>query len=120
MRQDPQDAGPGYRNVVGLPGGVASPFFEILKEANVDGMELKEGKGNAWQDGKPTEDDLLNTVWVLDTSTLPFYPAEVYHQYHNGLGKAFPRQYTKELKEAAMEAGRVAETGCPEFFFMGS
>jgi len=31
MRSDPQDAGPGYRNVVGVPGGVASPFFQILK-----------------------------------------------------------------------------------------
>lgn len=29
--QDPQDAGPGYRNVVGLPGGTSSPFFQILK-----------------------------------------------------------------------------------------
>lgn len=29
--QDPQDAGPGYRNVVGLPGGVNSPFFKILQ-----------------------------------------------------------------------------------------
>jgi len=29
--QDPQDAGPGYRNVVGLPGGVKSPLFKVLK-----------------------------------------------------------------------------------------
>jgi hypothetical protein len=29
--QDPQDAGPGYRNVIGLPGGVNSPLFKILQ-----------------------------------------------------------------------------------------
>lgn len=120
LRQDPQDAGPGYRNVVGLPGGVRSPLFKILQEANVNGMELREGSGNEWKDGKPTEDDLLNVVWVVDSAQLPFYRAEVYHQFHNGLGKAFPREYTKDLKEVAMEKGKVAETGCPEFFFMGS
>lgn len=31
QRLDPQDAGPAYRNVIGLPGGVNSPFFKILK-----------------------------------------------------------------------------------------
>jgi hypothetical protein len=29
--QDPQDEGPGYRNVVGLPGGVRSPLFQLFK-----------------------------------------------------------------------------------------
>jgi peptide methionine sulfoxide reductase MsrA len=31
LRQDPQDVGPGYRNVVGLPGGVDSPLFPLLQ-----------------------------------------------------------------------------------------
>ena len=31
QRLDPQDAGPAYRNVVGLPGGVNSPLFKILE-----------------------------------------------------------------------------------------
>lgn len=31
MRSDPQDKGPGYRNVVGIPGGVNSPYYPILK-----------------------------------------------------------------------------------------
>ncbi len=42
-------AGPGYRNVVGLPGGVSSPYFKLLQEANVNGMELREGKGNVYE-----------------------------------------------------------------------
>lgn len=31
QRLDPQDAGPAYRNVIGLPGGVRSPLFKILE-----------------------------------------------------------------------------------------
>lgn len=31
QRLDPQDAGPAYRNVIGLPGGVKSPLFKILE-----------------------------------------------------------------------------------------
>ena len=121
IRQDPQDAGPGYRNVVGIPGGSNSPLFKILQEANVNNMELREGAGGEWKaDGSPTEDDLLNVVFVLDSDKLPFYQAEQYHQYHNGLGKKFPEKYTKEMKQAAMAAGTVRETGCPEYFFMGS
>ena len=42
-------AGPGYRNVVGLPGGVSSPYFRLLQDANVNGMELREGKGNVYE-----------------------------------------------------------------------
>lgn len=29
--QDPQDAGPGYRNVIGIPGGINSPLFRVLQ-----------------------------------------------------------------------------------------
>ncbi|GAX81266.1 hypothetical protein CEUSTIGMA_g8698.t1 [Chlamydomonas eustigma] len=89
QRLDPQDAGPGYRNVVGLPGGVNSPLFQVLKDANVNGMDLKEGAGNEFQGlfGKPTEDDLMNVVWVVDSNQLPFFKAEQYHQFHNGIGK---------------------------------
>ena len=31
MRLDPQDAGPAYRNVIGIPKGVDSPLFQVLK-----------------------------------------------------------------------------------------
>ena len=31
LRLDPQDAGPGYRNVIGIPGGITSPLFRILQ-----------------------------------------------------------------------------------------
>lgn len=118
MRLDPQDAGPGYRNVVGLPGGVQSKYYKIMQEANVNGMILKEGKGNefkAW--GQPTEDDLTNVVWVVDSEKLPFFRAEAYHQFHNGIGAAFPKEYTGDLKDKAMQAGKIGPTGCPELPF---
>ncbi|EFN51097.1 expressed protein [Chlorella variabilis] len=118
MRLDPQDAGPGYRNVIGLPGGVDSPFFPILQVANVNGMQLLPGSGNFYDsNGQPAEDDEFNTVWVLDSNRLAFNQAEVYHQLHNGIGKAFPKEYTKDLKQAMMESGKIDKTRCPDYYF---
>lgn len=31
IRLDPQDRGPAYRNIIGLPGGTTSPLFKILQ-----------------------------------------------------------------------------------------
>lgn len=117
QRLDPQDAGPGYRNVVGIPGGVNSPFFKVLQEANVNGMQLREGRGNQHKGGEPQEGDELNVVWVVDSGALPFYQAERYHQFHNGMGKSFGTAYTRDLKQSMMKAGKLDPTGCPEFPF---
>lgn len=67
--QDPQDVGDGYRNVVGLPGGVKSAYFKILEEENVHHMELRESHGN--------DVDKINVVYVVDSLKLPFNQAEV-------------------------------------------
>lgn len=121
LRLDPQDAGPGYRNVIGIPGGVNGPLFKVLQAANVNGMDLREGAGGAWrEDGRPAEDDLLNVVWVVDSDALPFHAAERYHQFHTGIGEKFPESYTKDLKAAVFGAGREPDTGCPEYFFLSS
>lgn len=118
MRQDPQDAGPGYRNVIGLPGGVNSPLFKVLQERNKNKMELREGDGNSSPDGA-AEGDRFNTVWVLDSNQLPFHRAEAYHQFHDGIGKPFSPDYKVRQRQAAEQAGRIGDTGCPEgsFFF---
>ena len=32
----------------------------------------------------------IDAVWVVDSTVLPFNRAEVYHQFHNGLGASPP------------------------------
>lgn len=115
IRSDPQDKGPGYRNVIGLPGGAEGRMFQVIKEENVNNMDLRRGAGNEFTAlGAPTEGDMANTVWVLDSNVLPFYQAEVYHQFHDGVGAPFPKWY-KDLKRRFREQGRLsANTGCPD------
>lgn len=43
--------------------------------------------------------------------------AEIYHQYHNGIGEAFPESYTTKLKNKALESGLIKKTGCTELPF---
>eukprot|EP00192_Tetraselmis_astigmatica_P011835 CAMPEP_0117672884 /NCGR_PEP_ID=MMETSP0804-20121206/14162_1 /TAXON_ID=1074897 /ORGANISM="Tetraselmis astigmatica, Strain CCMP880" /LENGTH=403 /DNA_ID=CAMNT_0005481555 /DNA_START=64 /DNA_END=1276 /DNA_ORIENTATION=+ len=115
QRQDPQDEGPGYRNIIGVPGGMSSPLMEVIKEENINRMEMMPGKGNLFdRKGFASEDDVLNRIYVMDSNEFGFHPAEVYHQFHNGLGKGFPKAYTQELKTKALEAGVIKTTGCPE------
>jgi hypothetical protein len=40
--------------------------------------------------------------------------AEVYHQFHDGLGYKFPEEYTLGLKNNAFKRGMIKQTGCPE------
>lgn len=48
--------------------------------------------------GRAREDDAINRVYVMDTDKFAFNQAEVYHQFHNGIGKTFPSSYTRDLK----------------------
>ncbi|KAK9837439.1 hypothetical protein WJX81_002398 [Elliptochloris bilobata] len=105
LRLDPQDMGPGYRNVVGMPGGVRSPLFAVLQARNVHNMELVEGHGNEFVGGRAREGDAINRVYVLDSDELPFNQAEVYHQFHDGIGHPFPAEYKRDQKAAALRAG---------------
>jgi hypothetical protein len=43
--------------------------------------------------------------------------AEVYHQFHNGLGKVFSPAYTRDLKQAVLSSGKIGPTGCLEVPF---
>ncbi|KAG2434554.1 hypothetical protein HYH02_012220 [Chlamydomonas schloesseri] len=116
-RSDPQDRGAAYRNVIGLPGGIKSPLFHIIEEENVNGMALREGRGNmnvAGGSSSELEDDVFNSIWVVDSDALPFYRAERYHQFHNGLGKKFPEEYTRQLRGAVAATGKIDPTGCLE------
>ena len=117
QRVDPQDAGPGYRNVVGIPGGIDNEkLMKQMKSANANDMKLVRGEGNEFDArGKPTENDQINVVWIVDSEKLPFYPAEMYHQFHDGLGYKFPESYTVDLKRTAAKSGSIGPVpGCPE------
>ena len=56
-------------------------------------------------------------VYIVDSSELPAYKAEVYHQFHNGIGKAYPSSYTQGLRESFLKDGRLRPSGCPELRF---
>lgn len=116
--QDPQDKGPGYRNVVGIPGGLDSELGQAFAAQNKDNMKLVKGQGNTYKNGKPTEGDVFNTVFVVDAAELPFHQAETYHQYHSGIGKTFPREYLVDLKVAKKQQGEIDNIpGCLEYPF---
>ena len=78
QRLDPQDSGPGYRNMIGLPGGMDSPLMKVIEEENVNGMKLMRGEGNKMKGKDASEDDVFNSVWIYDSNELPFYPAGIH------------------------------------------
>ena len=87
-----------------------SPLWPIFEAANVHGMELRAGRGD--------DADLLNVVWILDSTAFPFYAGEVFHQFHSNFfqspGMPYPDTYVHGLWEAQQNAGIIGPTGCPE------
>lgn len=108
-RVDPGDRGGEYRSVMGLAGGLNHPSYAAVKEvAETAGFQLVEGKGN--------DPDTLHKqiVYVYDTATFPFYPGEVYHQYHDDFqSPPYGKAYNK-LADLAFDEGRIGTTGCPD------
>jgi len=109
--------------------------MRILREENVNNMRLVEGRGGAYRAGGGAaglsgrlgaalgggaaggEGDRLGVVYVMDTGRFPFFLAEEYHQFHNGIGAAFPEDYRVGMKRAMKERGEIGATGCPELPF---
>jgi len=108
-RHDPQDRGGEYRSLLGLPGGMDSPLFPVIRSAAAESpMQLLAGKGD--------EPDTLGAkaVMVMDSNAFPFYPAEVYHQFHNDfMGPAYGEAYNK-LQKTMVKEGTLKLTGCPD------
>lgn len=109
QRVDPMDIGAEYRSLIGLPGGTQHPMYPAVEAAATSkGFTLLPGKGN--------DKDTLGTknVWMMDSSTFPFYQAEIYHQFHNDFqSPAYGKAYNNLVK-LAYEDGRVKYTGCPD------
>ena len=60
----------------------------------------------------------MYNVHLQDSNKLPFYQAEKYHQFHDGIGVPFPASY-HNLKADLEKNGKLQSSGCPEssFFF---
>ena len=113
-RQDPQDRGAQYRNIVGLPGGSGGGggalYAALQAAAAARGMPLLQGAGGLAGD---TADE--GVVYVYDSAAFPFYRGEEVHQFHRNsvLGRAVPASYTGALKAVQAGAGRLGDPpGC--------
>lgn len=108
-RVDPGDRGSEYRSIMGLPGGTQHPVYPGIEQvASKAGFKLVPGQGN--------DPDTLGKqiVYVYDTAKFPFYPGEVYHQYHDDFqNPPYGRAYSK-LADLALVEGRIRPTGCPD------
>ena len=109
-RPDKGDRGPEYRSLMGIPGGMESPYIDgITTLARSKGLQLQAGVGD--------DSDTLGKrkVWVMDSEMFPFYQAEVYHQYHDGFfpGENYPNSYNI-LQTKFAQAGVLKTTGCPD------
>jgi len=109
VRHDPQDRGGEYRSVLGLPGGEAAPLCKIIvAAAEPTPMRLAPGVGD--------EGDTLGakTVLVYDSDRFPFYPAELYHQFHNDfMGPKYGSAYNNLLPKLYAQK-KVGLVGCPD------
>ena len=95
-----------------------SELFKVFASKNKDNMKLVRGEGNSLRNGRPTEDDAINTVYIVDAEALPFHQAEMYHQFHQGMGKSFPREYLVDMKKTKQQQGAIGSvSGCLEYPF---
>lgn len=113
-RPDKGDRGTEYRSVIGLPGGIESPYLkDVQLSLDRSGKKLKlvSGLGN--------DKDTLGKgiVYVMDNSNnkFPFYPGEIYHQFHDGFmpGEQYPQSYNS-IAKTLYDQGKIKFTGCPD------
>lgn len=103
------DRGLEYRNLVGVPGGSASPYAATLVEASKrtgDKLDFARGKGD--------DPDARATAFVMDSTKYPFYVAEQYHQFHDGFnyGENYPNSYNSLAFSLAKE-NNLGLSACP-------
>ena len=97
---------------------INSELFKVFESKNVNKMKLVPGEGNNFKNGKATENDAVNTVYIVDSQSLPFHQAEAYHQFHQGMAADFGPQYLVDMKKMKMQDGTVKSMpGCLEYPF---
>ena len=113
-RPDKGDRGGEYRSLIGLPGGMDSPYLKDVQSAlDRSGKKLKlvPGSGN--------DKDTLGkgVVYVMDNSDdkFPFFAGEIYHQFHDGFmpGEQYPQSYNS-IARTLYDQGKIKLTGCPD------
>lgn len=104
------DRGSEYRNLVGIPGGVDSPYAKILIDASVQG-----GDKLNFAKGKGADPDRRGLVFVMDSNNFPFNVAEQYHQFHDGfnLDENYPNSYNGLASKLAKEGTLGTSKNCP-------
>ena len=109
LRLDPQDWGPAYRCLIGIPGGIRGALYPLIQAANRDNIQLVPGRGR----GDNSDE---GKIYIYDTAEYPFYRGEQYHQFHANsvLGRRVPSSYTGTLKATQAAAGLIDPTGCPD------
>jgi hypothetical protein len=108
-REDIFDVGSGYRAFVMFPFSKKDIVLPALRRANSythRNMFLNMSEGSD-QDTFGT-----NTVYVMDSSKLDFYQAELCLQFHNNQTGHYPTSY-HALKAELLKTGLLHRTGCP-------
>ena len=116
-REDFFDVGPGYRALLGFPGGIHNrTMMQLLRQADPHNTSFVEGRGG--------DNDTLgqNKVWIYDTAAtaeddaselmFPSFQAEVCLQFHNNQTGRYPKSY-HDLKQILLDNKRLTQTNCP-------
>ena len=112
-REDEFDVGPGYRAVLGFPGGIGNTaVMAELRKENVHNMTFRAGHGS------DADTFGTNTVFILDSMTHPFFQAELCLQFHNNQTGQYTPSY-HALKAVLMKEGRLVNTSCPANYVCG-
>jgi len=110
VRPDYYDVGTAYRAVIGIPGGETNDAAMAVlrrKDVNIHNLALVAGKGG-------DSDNLRNnSVWIMDSRTFHFQPAELCMQFHDDQNTKYSPAY-HALKDARVTAGTLGKTGCPQ------
>lgn len=109
-RVDPQDKGPEYRALVGLPGGLNHSEYPAIESLGMSlNFTLQLGDG-----GDPDTLGKNGLVYVYDSIQFTFHQAEVFMQFHDDFqSDPYGSEYNK-LMEQALEDGRILGQGCPD------
>jgi len=119
VREDPDDRGPGFRNVIGLPGGVHGPLFRFLPVRNIHALQIREG-GKSATNGRLHDVQSEGVVFIYDTNTHPFFRAEQNQQFHRNvaLRRTVSPEYLNAARMAMTRRNAIqrtcGESGTPE------